>query len=157
MRAASLLAATCLAFVAPSAFATQVIFEEDFESGMDGWIADDPWHIEADTDPCGSLIAPFPVGQNAAHYGTANCDYVDYGTASELRMANSIHIPAGKLATLTFTGYEDAECLSCFWDFRYIIVYANTPIPQHTHDSAGSRRTRHDRRRHHARCNTSRR
>ena len=124
MHTTTLLALVGLAFAAPAAHATQVIFEEDFESGLGGWIANDPWHIEADTDPCGSLIAPFPIGNNAAYYGSADCDFVDYGTASSLLMANSLHIPAGKIVTLTFTGYEDAECLDCFWDFRYLIVHS---------------------------------
>jgi len=125
MRVAILLAASFF-LAAPGAQATQVIFAEDFESGLDAWTADGPWHIEADTDPCGSLIAPFPTGSNGAYYGSPTCTFSLYTGRSDLIMVDSIHIPAGPVTTLRFVGYEDAECGSCGWDWRRVAIYSDT-------------------------------
>ena len=114
--------AAALAFAASLAPA-QVLFLEDFETGIDNWTATGYWNAESSTDTCGSMAPAWPVGQGGAYYGRANCDYAGDELFGDLILNSPITIPDTQLGvSLSFWGYDDTECDSCGWDWRFIYV-----------------------------------
>lgn len=104
------------------------IFHEGFETGLDDWTVssggNSEWHLEFDTSPCASEAAPFPVGNAVARFGSSGC--VFGATPGHLTRTAPISIPAGTgPVTLRIVSYDDTECASCEWDWRFIYVSAD--------------------------------
>lgn len=105
----------------------QVLFFDNFEAGLGNWTADGLWNLEAETDTCGTLAAPFPGGGNAAYYGDdAACDFDTALYSGDLTQVASVHIPStAQQVTLSFSSYDEAECATCDWDWRFVYVSAD--------------------------------
>jgi len=97
------------------------VFFEDFESGYGAWTMDGIFNPESSKDPCGSLAAPFPTGQQGAWAGIeSSCDFFQ-SWVGNLTLATPISIPDTNAAVkLRFWSYDDVECLSCGWDWRFV-------------------------------------
>lgn len=115
--------------------AQTVLFEENFENGLGAWSTTSLWHLEAETDVCGSTITPFPSGDLAARFGAVNssnvCNF--FGTpAGDLSLLAPISIPSGATAVrLKYSTYEATECGpgfngtpggNCGWDHRTVSI-----------------------------------
>lgn len=112
---------------AASAQTGQTIFADDFESGLADWTATGQWNLEADTDGCGSTVAPFMTGSQGAWYG--NDEFCIFGIGASVGHLTTIEpfdipLDAGQV-TLTFNSYDDTECASCDWDWRFVYVSRN--------------------------------
>lgn len=116
----ALVALTALANALPQ----QVVFEEDFEAGLDGWSQQNLWHLESDTDPCGSQLVPFASGHKGAYFGFPTCTFGGGSNlAGSLTQTTPFHIPSEASAvTLIFNSFDDVECDSCDWDWRFIYL-----------------------------------
>ncbi len=126
MQARRSIGSLSLVLLAGPAFAqqTEVVFLEDFESGYASWTMTGQWNEESETDQCGSLIAPFPSSSHAAWYGTTpQCAFYSGAFLGDLTLVNPIALPEHALsARLRFSTYEDTECDSCKWDWRFVYV-----------------------------------
>lgn len=81
----------------------QVLFHDDFESGLSNWTAENLWHVEDASLGCAAPLLPFPSGTKAAWYGSAaTCDYSPGAGFSSwfLTLVNPVALPAtgGQLA-----------------------------------------------------------
>jgi hypothetical protein len=121
------LVALLAALACTSVRAQATIFSDDFESGLVRWTVIHPagclpgapcsgnvtWQIEDETTDCGSWAVPFPSSSRCARFGhVTNCDFAGDNQAvpdAELRMMQSVPLPAGALSTLHFFTKSDAE------------------------------------------------
>ncbi len=110
--------------LSPRARAQQVIFFDDFENGLGQWTTTGIWNEEAESDPCGAQVAPFPSSSRAAWYGRpATCSFDFETQASTLTLTTPVEIPIwADEVELSFWSYEEAECDSCGWDWRFVYV-----------------------------------
>jgi hypothetical protein len=104
--------------------AQQVLFFDDFESGLGQWTTTGIWGVQSETDPCGAQVAPFPSSSHAAWYGKpASCNFEPEWDKSWLTLNTPIDIPVwADQVDLDFWSFEDAECSSCEWDWRFVYV-----------------------------------
>lgn len=101
----------------------QVLFIEDFEDGLSDWTATGLWQPEQATDSCGALVTPWPVGQGGAYFGSSNCNFQSDPFVGDLTLTTPITIPdSNQGAVLRFWSYDDTECASCGWDWRFVYV-----------------------------------
>jgi hypothetical protein len=116
MRGLLLRSILCLSAAALPARAQTVLFSEGFENGLANWSATGYWHLESDSDPCASQVAPFPEGNHCAYYGIAStCNYDDFPAPSnsgELTLLAPIALPAGAAAATLhcWTRHETEAC-----------------------------------------------
>ena len=120
-----LTAAALLAIAAsPLAMGQTVVFEEDFETPIAGrWTATGLWHRARSSNGCLTGIAPFPSNKYAMWFGeNIGCMY-QTNWAGDLQMVTPVHLPAtANDAWLTLWSYEDTECFSCGWDWRFVYL-----------------------------------
>jgi len=129
VRIVAVLLVTSMIFVIyPASFASgsTSIFFEDFENGLNRWTRDGLWNLETQSEDCGIRLAPFPSPTQSAYYGiNGQCNYNNGGVNSGLlTLAAPVEMPdplAGRIATLTFSSYEDAEGSSAY-DIRRVQV-----------------------------------
>ncbi len=120
------LAATlaALAFASAPAAAQQVLFHDDFEAGLGNWTASVSWQVQDDASNCFQHILPFPSGNQVAYFGNpVSCTFFDAAWPGNLDMNVGVDLPAtAQSAWLTFDSYDEAECASCGWDWRFVYV-----------------------------------
>jgi hypothetical protein len=100
-------------------------FFETFESGFGNWTMTGLWNPEAEADPCGSLVAPFPSPSNDVYYGQDGVCTFDTGVANSgnLTMVNPVSLPPSGSVHLRFTSFEETECGGdCAFDNRYVEI-----------------------------------
>ncbi|MBN1889931.1 MAG: tandem-95 repeat protein [Thermoflexales bacterium] len=98
------------------------LFSDGFENGYENWTMDGLWHVEAETDPCGSQRTPFPSPTHAAYHGrTDTCQYDDWPvTAGMLTLSRPVSIQ-GKSWAFSFWSYEQIGWYSVGgWDKLYV-------------------------------------
>lgn len=110
-----------LALLSIPAAAQQILWHAGFENGLAGWTATGLWNAEAETDPCGALVAPFPAGDGAAYYGgsNGNCNYDTPGIANSgnLTWDGWIELPEGAASiTLQYMSWSHSEFCWGGWD-----------------------------------------
>lgn len=89
------LARVLLPLALASSASGQVLFEDDFENGLGAWTATDRWHVELESDPCGSVWKPFPSGEACARYGLLDqCNHSPIGGGHGRLTSPPIAIPA---------------------------------------------------------------
>ena len=111
------------AAVASATASAQDLFVEDFESGLGSWTATGLWNAETSTDACGSQAPAWPVGQGGAYYGNVNCNFMGQTLVGDLTLNSPITIPSSLHGVnLCFWSYDDTECDSCGWDWRFVYV-----------------------------------
>ena len=99
----------------------QVVFADDFEAGYDAWSLTGHFQPIAATDACGSLVPPFPTGgQNGVRAGNPSfCGL--FSAEADLELLDPISVPDTPLdVKLRFWSYDETECLSCRWDWRFV-------------------------------------
>jgi hypothetical protein len=104
------------------------LFDSFEEPGLP-WSASGLWHPEGETEPCGSLVAPFPSPTTAWYYGDQayGCSY-DTGAPNEgyLTLDATLPITGARYATLRFWSYEQTQCQGsdpdCPYDWRFLEV-----------------------------------
>jgi len=110
-------------------YSPSYIFYDDFESGYANWTMTGLWNPEAETDACGSLIAPFPSPANGAYYGIDGTCTFDNGATNigTLTMTTPVSLPASGNVLLNFSSYEQTECGgNCPYDKRFIEISTNS-------------------------------
>ncbi|MCC7012924.1 MAG: hypothetical protein IT454_10210 [Planctomycetes bacterium] len=125
--------AAILALSATRASAQQVLFADDFESGLGNWSTSSLWRdMDLVNEPCRvNLGGRLPGGAHVAAFNhlvlNSSCNF--YGTpVGSLTSLLPISIPANvATARLRFLSFEDTECggWNCGWDHRYVYVSNN--------------------------------
>ncbi|MFT7668020.1 MAG: hypothetical protein ACI8X5_000706 [Planctomycetota bacterium] len=122
---------TTLFTLVPVLAAAQVttFFHEDFESGITDWIVPGQWHLISDAEvPCDGAAAPFPNGQFGARFGQqGSCVFGEAAAGLTQKTAMSIPSDMGPV-TLKITSYDETECDSCGWDWRFIYVSSDNGV-----------------------------
>ncbi len=120
------IALSCFALAPQQVQAQAVLFFDDFEAGLSNWTAEALWALQDAGGPCGTPVAPFPSGQQAARFGTTApsgwCHFLG-AAAGDLTLATPIAIPATALAVrLHYSTFESTECggPNCGWDERFV-------------------------------------
>jgi hypothetical protein len=129
------------AFYDPPPPPDTIIWEDDVESGVNGWAADGFWHQVADG------VSPYPESHSPTHswwYGQdATGDY-DNGTANSGSLASpAVSIPSGaSIAALEFWSWYETETSGTSWDQRWvqISVDGSGPTVQRPHGNLGQPR-----------------
>ncbi len=100
--------------VADPASGGPVLFVDDFESGYGNWAMNGLWNPEAESDPCGAIVVPFPSPSNSAYFGQDGiCTYSTGTTVTgTLTLLTPINLPTEGMPRLTFWSYEDTENVS---------------------------------------------
>ena len=100
------------------------VFADDFEAGLGGWTVSGLWNLESESDPCGSLVDPFPSPTQDAYYGTDGvCNFNVGTTTGSLTLVSPFDIPLAGNTTLAFSSFEQTECNgNCGFDNRFIEV-----------------------------------
>jgi hypothetical protein len=103
-----------------------ILFSDDFE-GVSNWTGDGLWHTEAESNACGSLVAPFPSPDTTWYYGSQayGCTFdAGHRTLGNLILNTAIPITGAQQITVTFQSYEDTECddYHCSYDMRQLEV-----------------------------------
>ncbi|MCP3996904.1 MAG: hypothetical protein GY722_17845 [bacterium] len=130
MRSLSL-APLLLALSTTLAHGQTVLFEDDFsDPQLSNWVAQ--WAIGYTfytfdlSHPCAGAVTPLPSGNRAVRAGIPGaCAFAgDCGCGeTTLSLVTPVHIPAGaEDVRLTFWSYDDVECASCGWDWRFVYV-----------------------------------
>jgi hypothetical protein len=118
------LVACALPLVASASLASaQVLFLDDFEDGLADWSTSGLWNAESATDTCGSQAPTWPLGTGGAYFGNANCDFSGEPFVGSLTLQTPIAIPDTlEGIVLSFWSYDETECDSCGWDWRFVYV-----------------------------------
>ena len=103
-----------------------ILFSDDFE-GVSNWTGYGLWHTEAESNACGSLVAPFPSPDTTWYYGSQayGCTFdAGHRTLGNLILNTAIPITGAQQITVTFQSYEDTECddYHCSYDMRQLEV-----------------------------------
>src|SRR5262245_12550559 len=117
-----------LASTLGSARAQQILFQDDFESGLGNWSATGFWHIQTETSSCGMTFAPFPSGDRGVYYGIdAPCNYDNGGANSgELTLLAPVFLPAtAPRAVVRYWSQRCAESCSEGFDQTTVQVSSN--------------------------------
>ncbi len=116
----ALIVVAALATARPSS-AQHILFEEDFEAGFDRWSTTGLWHEAEESGTCSGPAAPFASPSHAMRFGYH--DQCKFDGAGDLTTIEAVHIPSwAETAHLSFWSWEDAECDSCKWDWRFVYV-----------------------------------
>lgn len=101
-----------------------ILFDDDMESGANGWNANGLWHQVDGADPCEAADS----GAVSWYYGRfdgVGCNY-DTGNNSGTLTSPVITLPAGSgVAQLTFSYLYETETTGTSWDRRYVQVSVN--------------------------------
>jgi len=115
---------------------TRVIFSDDFEAGYGNWIGTGLWNSEAESDPCGSLVAPFPSSSHADYYGIDGVCTYNTGAANSgtLSLLVPVDLTSSLTAFASFGSYEETECSggNCGFDNRYVEVSTDGGVTWNT-------------------------
>ncbi|MCB8945535.1 MAG: M36 family metallopeptidase [Ardenticatenaceae bacterium] len=102
---------------------------DNFENGLGNWSTTGLWNQEGQSDPCGTLIAPYLDPTQAAYFGQdGTCTYDLGGQTAQgnLTYLNPINLTNASEPKLIYSSYEETECNgNCTWDNRLVQVSTN--------------------------------
>jgi hypothetical protein len=109
------------AFYEPCPLPENIVWEDDMESGVNGWVADGFWHQVEDG------VSPYPESYSPTHswwYGQdATGDYDNGVTNSGSLTSPAIAIPStASIAGLGFWSWYETETSGLNWDQRWVQI-----------------------------------
>ena len=127
MRLAHLLALLTTCTLAP---AQVLLFEDDFEAGLDQWTVDADgavrFHDLRVTHPCASAAAPFPSAHHAVRAGRLDgCTFDDPTVAprTSLTLNDPVDLPANATdLTLSYWSFGEVENTTCDYDRMWVYL-----------------------------------
>ena len=105
--------------------AQNVLFHEDFESGLGQWTTSGLWNLQTASEPCSQSHLPFPSGTACAWFGSdATCNFDPQPWDGFLTLAGDVPLPQnGNGIGLRLSSWSEGE--DNVWDARRAWVSAN--------------------------------